>query len=169
MVKPRLILLSDLYGKSKINWEKSYIDHFQNDFEIQYYDCCDLGEVDKTDGSQEKPHQQFVTFGIEKAVENLLKIEKETVTILAFSVGGTIAWKAALRGLKVRQLIALSATRLRYETYKPNCNIQLFYGENDQFQPQQDWFKKMKIVPQIIKNTNHEFYKAYNPESLSVD
>ncbi|MFK7947897.1 MAG: alpha/beta hydrolase [Saprospiraceae bacterium] len=169
MTKPRLLILSDLFGQSKNNWENTYIQHFQNDFEIKYYDCCELGNVDKTIYTQENLHQQFVNFGIEKAVDNLLKLEKERVTILAFSIGGTIAWKAALQGLKVNKLIALSATRLRYETEKPNGTIQLFYGKNDRFQPNQDWFKKMKIEPKIIKNTNHEFYKSYNPERVKYE
>lgn len=162
MIKPRLLFLSDLYGKSKTNWEKSYIKHFKNDYAIQYYDVCKLGEVNKNNYSQENLHQQFVAFGIEKAVNNLLQLEKEEVTILAFSIGGTIAWKAALKGLKAQKIIALSATRLRYETERPNCKIQLFYGRNDSFQPSKDWCKMMKIEPIILENEAHEFYQDFN-------
>ena len=53
--------------------------------------------------------------GIEIAVQTLLNKEKGEIKILAFSVGGTIAWKAALKGLKVSDLVAVSSNRLRYE------------------------------------------------------
>lgn len=165
--KTQLIILSDLYGRSKINWEQAYINHFQDKYNVQYYDCCDLGEVDKTDYSQENLHQQFVRFGIEKAIQNLLKLEKKEVTILAFSIGGTIAWKAALNGLKVQKLIALSATRLRYETEKPNCDIDLYYGENDRFQPKKDWFNMMNIEPIFLENKEHDFYRMKGFQNLS--
>jgi hypothetical protein len=157
-MKPRLIILSDLWGKEKAAWTLDYIELLKNKFEIQYYDCCELGEIDKTNFSEENLHNQFVNGGIEKAVANLLKIEKNQIDVLAFSIGGTIAWKAALKGLNIGKLFAVSSTRLRYEDEIPSGTIQLYYGENDCNKPSNDWFEKHSIDFEIIKNKEHDFY-----------
>jgi hypothetical protein len=160
-MKKRLIILSDLWGKSSSNWESLYINKLNNDFEIQYYDCCELGNIDKTVYSENHLHQQFINNGIDVAVKKLLALEKEAVSVLAFSIGGTIAWKATLEGLCVNTIVALSATRLRYENEKPNCTIQLLYGANDSFRPTEKWFEEMNISPQILTNKTHNFYQSY--------
>lgn len=160
-MKKRLIILSDLWGKSAENWENQYIQKLETTFEIQYYDSCELGKIDSTADTQNNRHEQFINSGIDIAVDELLKLEKEEIYVLAFSIGGTIAWKAGLKGLPINTLIALSATRLRYEKEKPNCNIQLIYGEEDSFQPKVGWLKKMKINPQIVAKKDHGFYQNY--------
>ncbi|MBW4361937.1 alpha/beta hydrolase [Flavobacterium taihuense] len=157
-MKPRLIILSDLWGKEKSDWVSVYVELLKDKFEIQYYDCCKLGEIDKTDYTEDSLHSQFVNGGIEKAVENLLKAEKNEIDVLAFSIGGTIAWKAALKGLNVRSLFAVSSTRLRYEGETPNGSIKGYYGENDTNKPNNDWFEKHSIDFEIIKNQEHDFY-----------
>lgn len=154
----KLILLSDLWGAKKSGWIENYTTLLDKHFDIRYYDCCELGEIDLTDYSEENIHQQFLNGGIEKAVENLLKKEKEVISILGFSIGGSIAWKAAYQGLKVDNFIAVSSTRLRYEDERPRCNIELYYGENDQYQPETDWFNNFKLNPKIYKNETHDFY-----------
>jgi pimeloyl-ACP methyl ester carboxylesterase len=157
-MKPRLIILSDLWGKEKSKWVAGYVDLLNDKFEIQYYDCCDLGGIDKTNYTEENLHGQFVNGGIEKAVERLLKAEKNQIDVLAFSIGGTIAWKVTLKGLNVRNLLAVSSTRLRYENEIPNGIIKLYYGENDSNKPSNDWFEKYSIDFEIIKNKEHSFY-----------
>lgn len=157
-MKPRLIILSDLWGKEKSGWVSIYVKLLKDKFEIQYYDCCELGEIDKTNYTEESLHSQFINGGIEKAVENLLKAEKNEINILAFSIGGTIAWKSALKGLNVRSLFAVSSTRLRYENEIPNGAIKLYYGENDSNKPDNDWFEKHSVNFEIIKNKEHIFY-----------
>jgi dienelactone hydrolase len=157
-MKPRLIILSDLWGKEKSDWVVGYVELLKDKFDIQYYDSCDLGEIDKINYNEESIHSQFVNGGIEKAVECLLKREKNGIDILAFSIGGTIAWKAALKGLNVRNLFAVSSTRLRYENEIPNGKIKLYYGENDSNIPSDNWLKKHSIDFEIIKNKEHDFY-----------
>jgi hypothetical protein len=157
-MKPRLIILSDLWGKEKSDWVSAYVEQLRNKFEIQYYDCCELGAIDKTNYTEENLHSQFVNGGIEKAVEHLLKVEKNEIDILAFSIGGTIAWKGAMKGLNVRSLFAVSSTRLRYENEIPNGAIKLYYGENDSNTPSENWFEKHSIDFEIIKNKEHNFY-----------
>ena len=157
-MKPRLIILSDLWGKEKSDWVSNYVSLLKDKFETQYYDCCELGEIDKTNYTEENLHSQFVNGGIEKAVEHLLKAEKNQIDVLAFSIGGTIAWKAALRELNVRNLFAVSSTRLRYEDKIPNGAIKLYYGENDSNAPSENWFEKHALDFEIIKNKEHNFY-----------
>jgi len=157
-MKPRLIILSDLWGKEKSNWVSFYIELLKVKFEIQYYDCCELGEIDKTVYNEENLHSQFINGGIEKAVSNLLKVEKNEIDILAFSIGGIIAWKTALNDMNVERLFAVSSTRLRYEDVIPKGEIKLYFGENDSNKPSQDWFQKHSIDFEIIENKNHDFY-----------
>jgi hypothetical protein len=157
-MKPRLIILSDLWGKEKSDWVSGYVELMKNKFEIRYYDCCELGAIDKTNYTEENLHSQFVNGGIEKAVQYLLKTEKNQIDILAFSIGGTIAWKAILKGLNVRNLFAVSSTRLRYENEIPNGTIKLYYGENDINKPSENWFEKHSINFEIVKNKEHDFY-----------
>nr|WP_315251808.1 alpha/beta hydrolase [uncultured Flavobacterium sp.] len=157
-MKPRLVILSDLWGKEKSEWVSDYVELLKDKFEIKYCDCCELGEIDKTSYTEESLYSQFINGGIKKAVENLLKIEKNQIDVLAFSIGGTIAWKASMKGLNVRNLFAVSSTRLRHENEIPNGAIKLYYGENDCNKPSNDWFEKHSIDFEIIKNKEHDFY-----------
>lgn len=179
-MKSRLIILSDLWGKEKSNWVSAYQELLCDSFEIQFYDCCELGEISKAVFTEENLHKQFVNGGIEIAIKNLLNKEKGEIKILAFSVGGTIAWKAALKGLKVIDLFAISSTRLRYETQRPNCRISLYFGEKDSNRPSPEWFEKYRLLPKIYSEKKHEMYleadivigicnQIINEEVYSVD
>ena len=143
--RPRLILLSDLWGKGKSNWVTQYTTLLKKHFDVRYYDSCELAAVDKNDYTEEQLHSQFINSGIDKAVEALLQKEKEAIYIIGFSIGGTIAWKASLLGLKVTALFTISSTRLRYETQKPSETITLFFGEDDHYKPNFQWFEKMEL------------------------
>ncbi|MGV8945504.1 MAG: alpha/beta hydrolase [Lutibacter sp.] len=155
----KIILLSDLWGKEKSDWITYYTTVLEKYFNVKYYDSCDLGNIDKSDYLEEKLHNQFVNGGISRAVESILQKEKEPITVIGFSIGGLIAWKACLSGLKVQNLFAISSTRLRYETLKPSGKIELFYGEVDAYKPDSNWFHKMKIKENLYKNEDHEFYR----------
>lgn len=157
-MKPKLVILSDLWGKEKSDWVSVYVKLLKDKFEIQFYDCCELGAVDKTDYTQENIHKQFLNGGIETAINNLLLLEKEKINILAFSIGGTIAWKAAIKGLNVGGLFAVSSTRLRYETQVPDCKIKLYFGQDDINKPDASWFEKHQIDFETVENKNHQLY-----------
>lgn len=157
--KPKLIILSDLWGKEKSFWIENYTKLLAEKFIITYYDCCELGEINTTDNSENNLHQQFINGGIDKAVDNLLVLEKSEVYILAFSIGGLIGWKASLSGLNSKGLFAISSTRLRYENEKPNGIIELFFAEKDAFKPENNWFETLQIKKRIIKNENHDCYQ----------
>ena len=158
MTKPKLIILSDLLGGENPEWLKQYKEIVASKFDIQYYDVLELGNIDTSDRSETNIHNQFINGGIDKAVQNLLEVETGKVSVLGFSIGGTIAWKAALKGLDTDQLIAVSSTRLRFETEVPACKIKLYFGENDWNKPSSKWFLDLKIPNQILENENHQLY-----------
>lgn len=159
ITKPKLIILSDLWGKEKSDWLTFYTSILETQFDVSYYDCCELGGVDKTEYSAKKLHQQFIDGGIEKAVDKLLELEKGNCFVLGFSVGGTIAWKACLSGLKAQYIFAISSTGLRHETLKPTGVIELIYGEKDANNPKSAWFEKLDIKAKFYKGERHELYR----------
>lgn len=158
-MKKRLVILSDLYGKGKSDWLIYYTDILQDFFDITYYDCCKLAQIDTSDNSQEKLHEQFVNGGISKALEQLTKLEQEPINILAFSIGGTIAWKYGIETNNTKTLTCISSTRLRKEIYKPNGKLNLYFGENDEFKPSDKWFKNMQVELNLCLGQNHDMYR----------
>lgn len=159
-MKKQLLILSDLWGAKKATYLSKYITLLQSKFDVEFIDCCQIGQVDTSIYTQENLHQQFINGGINLAVKNLLKNYSQEADILAFSIGGTIAWKANLQGLKIRNFYAVSATRLRYETEKPNSQIRLFYGELDSYRPKEKWFKNFEITDYcIFENEGHGIYQ----------
>lgn len=154
----KLIILSDLWGKKKSNWVNDYVTILENHFEVVFYDCCELAEIDLSEYSENKIHQQFINGGIETAVNAILNKEKGNMNVLGFSIGGLIAWKSILRGLKADSLTAISSTRLRHENNRPTCTIKLFYAENDLYKPTEDWFHNLNIEMNIYKEEEHDFY-----------
>lgn len=159
--KPRLIILSDLWGYPDATWTSQYLENLKSTFEINNYDSCKLGQIDPCTYKQENIHRQFVEGGIDLAAQSLYNIEKEEVSVLAFSIGGVIAWKANLLGLKVKDFYAVSSTRLRKETKVPDSKIKLYFGDQDLYQPNPDWYNDKNIDVQIFKNTGHDLYKKY--------
>lgn len=150
-------MLSDLFGGNP-EWIQNYIEILEIKFDVQYYDVLKLAQIDSSSDEREI-HNQFLNGGIEKAVNSLLDFEKEKVAILGFSIGGTIAWKASLRGLQITQLVAVSSTRLRFETEIPSCKVKLYYGEKDLNKPNMQWFLDLKISNEIIENQDHILYQ----------
>lgn len=159
-MKQQLLILSDLWGAKKAIYLPQYNTLLQAKYDIHFVDCCQIGQIDTSNYTQDKLHQQFVNGGIDLAVINLMKNYQQEVDILAFSIGGTIAWKANLSGLKVRNFYAVSATRLRYELEKPSSQIELFYGELDVYQPAKKWFNDLEISDyHIFEDEGHDIYQ----------
>lgn len=92
-------------------------------------------------------------------MEQLVALEKEPVHILAFSVGGTIAWKFGIRTGRIRSLTCVSSTRLRKETQRPKGELTLYFGEDDAFRPDPDWLEKMVLEHHLIPNKGHTVYR----------
>ncbi len=162
----KLIILSDLWGNKNCGWVDNYTAILKSYYEIEFYDSCELAEIDLKQNSKDKLHQQFINGGIEKAVAKLLQSENEIINVLGFSIGGLISWRAVLEGLNVEKITAISSTRLRYESKRPECKIDLFYGENDNYKPAPDWFSSFGLVENIYKDEEHEFYRK---DSIATD
>lgn len=158
-MKPKLTILSDLWGAQKSEYLSSYKHHLSPIFDITFIDSCEIGNIDISNYSEENLHQQFVKGGIDIAVEKLLKNTTESSTIIGLSVGGVIAWKAALKNLPIDRLFTVSSNRLRNETEKPDCFIRDFYGENDPHIPSDEWFEKMNMNERVFNGKDHELYK----------
>jgi hypothetical protein len=102
-------------------------------------------------------HEQFISGGIERAADELLKYSAGR--IIGLSVGGVIGWRAIQKGWVVEELIAISSTRLRFEKEKPPCLTKLYFGEQDSFRPSDSWFSDMEVPFTIIADEDHELYK----------
>lgn len=159
MINPRLIILSDLWGKSKVDWLKFYTNQLESAFTIEFYDCCKLGEIDIEDYTEKSLHQQFVNGGIERAVHNLLALEKSEVQLLAFSIGGTIAWKYGLKSGLIKKLTCVSSTRLRYESQRPSGDVTVYFGEEDSYKPPEPWMKSMTDNFILLPGKDHSVYQ----------
>ncbi len=157
--KPKLIILSDLWGKEKSGWTSHYTKLLSQHFDIQYYDSCELAGIDKSVYTEKALHHQFVNGGIERASHKLAELVQEEVHTLAFSIGGTIAWQFGLQTGNIKSLTAISSTRLRYEKVKPETSIKLWYGEDDNYRPSKDWFDQMEIECEIISGQGHLVYR----------
>jgi len=154
----KLLVISDMWGVKKGLWITSYFGYLQQYFDIQFYDCQQLGNIDELVNTKENLHKAFVEGGIDTAVAHLLKKETEPCHVLAFSTGGTIAWKAGLKGFPMKSLTAVSATRIRLEKDKPNCDINLVYGECDDFKPGMIWAKQVGVDLNVTPSFGHELY-----------
>ncbi len=154
----KLLVLSDMWGIKKGLWITSYFGYLQQYYNIEFYDAQQLANLDLPVMTGENIHKAFVEGGIDTAVAHLLKKEKEPCHVLAFSTGGTIAWKAGIKGLPIKSLTAISPTRIRFEEEAPSCDINLVYGECDTFKPDMNWAKKVGVDFKIVPSFGHELY-----------
>lgn len=154
----KLIVISDMWGAKKGLWITSYFGYLQPFFDITFYDSQQLANLDLLVNSEKNLHDAFVEGGLDTAVAHLMKKEKEPCHYLAFSMGGSIAWKAALKGLPMKSLYAVSATRLRMEEEKPEVPTTLIYGDMDVNRPSIEWSTKLGLHRQDINKFGHELY-----------
>ncbi|PCI31768.1 MAG: alpha/beta hydrolase [Flavobacteriaceae bacterium] len=157
-MKEQLLVISDLWGFQNSPWIALYLDRLAQDFEISEFDCYLESEINPTITSETDIHQYFITKGIEICIEKLTKITRKKTSILAFSIGGTIAWKTALKGSKYKLFFAVSATRLRLENKRPTGNIALFYGAEDNSRPREAWFEQNNISYTLYHGKKHNLY-----------
>ncbi len=154
----RLVILSDIWGCKKGLWITSYLGYLQPYFDITFYDCRELGYVDMTVGSADDLHNAFLDGGMDAAVKELLKKEQEPAHYLAFCAGSTIAWKAALKGLPIQSLYAISPFGLRASLKKPDIPVHLLYGEYQNLTPEQIRSSEEGLILETIPKFGHELY-----------
>lgn len=154
----KLVVVSDMWGAKKGLWIASYFGYLQQYYDIVFHDSQQLGNIDVPISTEENIHRAFVEGGIDTAVSHLLKKESAPAHYLAFSTGGTIAYKAAIKGLPMKSLTAISATRIRLENDRPDTSLNLVYGESDEFKPTHAWAKKIGADLNVIPNFGHQLY-----------
>ena len=154
----KLLVLSDMWGVKKGLWITSYFGYLQQYYSIEFQDAQQLANLDIPVLSKENIHKAFVDGGIDMAVAHLLKKVQEPCHVLAFSTGGTIAWKAGLKGLPMKSLTAISPTRIRFEGKRPDCPIHLTFGEHDSFRPTDQWAENVGVSMNIVPGFGHELY-----------
>ncbi len=157
VIPKRLILLSDIHGLKNSNWMKDYQKILATEFEVQTYCVLELAGINPSLPVKEK-HALLINGGMEKAAKELVQKEKGFVTVIGFSIGGSIAWKAALLGWEVGCLYAISSTRIRKEEIKPKTEIKLIFGAEDSNTPDELWYQKMEIIPKVLLEKRHDLY-----------
>lgn len=159
----QLIVVSDIHGWEGSNWHHRIKDLWEKKFDVNFLDSLELASLEKEKNREkEHIHQKFLNGGIDKAADKLISHTNKAAIVLGFSIGGLIAWKAAVRSNCFQHLIAISSTRLRFETQKPKLDLDLYFGENDPYKPDEVWFRTMKTSPHIIPNEGHDFYTLPN-------
>lgn len=159
----QLVILSDLWGASRCDWVDLFAQWVPSDYEVKFLDSCTLGDIDMQDLTESNIHKQFVDFGIDRATQSLIDLKLENATFIGCSVGGTIAWKAAMQGLSMQKLITISATRIRYELTKPQCDTSAYFGSLDRYKPDAEWYDMIGLKPHEFTNRGHDIY---NTESI---
>lgn len=158
MNSERLVVLSDMWGPKKGMWITSYLAYLQQYYEIEYYDIQQLANVDLLKQTEKNIHTAFVEGGIDTAVSHLLKKETKPAHYLAFSMGGSIAWKANLKGLPMKSLYAVSATRVRKEVERVDGDVKMLFGSKDLYRPSAKWSETIGVDLEVVDSYGHEMY-----------
>ncbi|MFM1877218.1 MAG: hypothetical protein RLZZ241_84 [Bacteroidota bacterium] len=154
----RLVIISDMIGTRQGLWIASYLGYLQQYFDIVYYDSQELAGVDLMVKTRENLCEALMEGGYSTGVSSLIAKEKRPSHYLAFCAGGTIAWKAALQGLPIKSLYAISPLWLQEETNRPQCSVHLIYGETHKERPSAQWAKHLEVPIQVIENFGRDLY-----------
>lgn len=163
MNKPILFILSDIHGNIHQDWMQRYASILSPFFQVKLFDSQELAGISNLESSQ--VHAEFLKGGIDRAISTLETMDDQPSTILGFSIGGTIAWKFALRN-QIQSLHLVSATRIRKEVEKPVSTIALYFGEQEEHGPNSDWFNTMNVSPVILRGEGHECYRTKRMQEL---
>ena len=120
-----------MWGCKKGLWITFYLGYLQPYFDITFYDSRELANLDMQTNTEENLHKAFSEGGIDAAVKQLLHKEKdkEPGHYLTFCAGATTTWKAALKGLPIKSLYAISPFDLEGSIPKPDIPVHLLHGE----------------------------------------
>lgn len=154
----RLVILSDMWGIKKGMWITSYLAYLQPYFDIVFYDCRQLANIDVPQNTRENIYNAFIEGGMDLAVRHLLKKETEAAHYLTFCAGGTIAFDAALKGLPAESIYAVSPIDIGTFTEVPECPVTLVFGDQDSDIPHYLWADALGIKMNRIEKYGHELY-----------
>lgn len=154
----RLVILSDMWGSKKGLWITSYLGYLQQYFDIVFHDSRHLADIRLNNHPSQSMVEALHQGGLNMAVAQLLKKEKEPSHYLTFGAGGTIAWKAGLSGLPIKSLTALSPLDLHLNDEKPDIRIKLIYGEFYENIPSNRWATNMDLDMEIFRKFGRDLY-----------
>jgi pimeloyl-ACP methyl ester carboxylesterase len=153
----KLVVVSDMWGAQKGLWITSYLGYLQQYFNIVFYDSRELARIDNNLTSSEEIYKAFIEGGMDRAVSQLLINEQTESHYLTFCAGGTITWHAALKGLPVKSLYAVSPIDLEEQTQGPDCPVSVLFGEKDKVSGT-DWSIHTGAQVETIPNFGHDMY-----------
>ena len=154
----KVLLLSDLWGHLDALWADSFKNILDPSYLIEFIDMVKLGNIDTSIPDETLLHKQFLKTGISRASRALLNMVNLTDIVIGCSIGGVIAWKAALQGLSLKKMICISSTRLRYEKHSPDVSTKLIFGKDDPYKPDDNWFDSLSVDYKTVAG-GHEIYK----------
>ncbi len=154
----KLVVVSDMWGAQKGLWITSYLGYLQQYFNIVFYDSRELAQLEGEPSNANELYEAFINGGMDRAVSQLLLKEQTESHYLTFCAGGTIAWHAAMKGLPVKSLYAVSPIDLERQTEGPDCPVRVVYGEKDLKIPGTDWMIKTGAQAETIPDFGHEMY-----------
>ena len=147
-----------MMGSRQGLWITTYLGYLQQYFDIVYYDSQELAGLDLLVKTRENLCEALEEGGYATAVSQLLAREKTPSHYLTFCAGGSMAWKAALKGLPVKSLYAISPLALEMEAQRPDCPVTLLYGENHQERPDTTWAQSLGVSLAVETNFGRELY-----------
>lgn len=154
----RLVVLSDMMGAKHGMFITSYLGYLQSYFDITYYDSQHLANIDIPVKTLENVREAFRDGGIDTGVVHLLNKEHEASHYLTFCAGGDIAYRAALMGLPVKSLTAISPMYMEEVTGVPDCPVKLLYGGKDEVRVSESWKTAMGVEVEEIPDFGHQLY-----------
>ena len=154
----RLVILSDMWGSRKGLWITSYLGYLQQYFNIVYYDSQELAGLERVVKTREDLCRALVEGGYDTAVTQLLAKEKTPSHYLTFCAGGTVAWRAALKGLPMKSLYAISPLWLEREEERPDCPVKLLFGELHKERPTREWAEQLEVPMKVEPLFGRELY-----------
>lgn len=155
----KIIFLTDLIGDLNSEYVIIAKKLFGNSFHFKSLSSKELANINYTLVNKEDIHDAFINGGLNTSVSTLNQVINEKTTIIGCSIGGVIGWKTALINKNIDHLICISSTRLRKEQVKPRCKIDLYYGQNDSYIPNENWFNSMGLQNNLIEGKGHDIYK----------
>jgi len=159
MEKPILNFISDLHGLQNAEWMEYYYSSLEPYFTMRMIDSLLLAGIERHVFSEKEIHRAFLSGGLDTAANRLRVDFPEKAWVLAFSIGGTIAWKAALSGWNYHRNFTISSTRIRLEEQVPQNIPILVFGNQDPNAPALSWFEEHRLQCHWIAGGDHEFYK----------
>lgn len=154
----KLVVVSDMWGTQKGLWITSYLGYLQQYFDIEFYDSRELAQLEGDFASADEIYAAFIDGGMDSAVSQLLLKEQTESHYLTFCAGGTITWHAALKGLPVKSLYAVSPIDLEDQSEGPDCPVRVLFGENDLKVSGTEWMIQTGAQVETISNFGHDMY-----------